>query len=340
MKPTNIIKIFVLLILITSCSQDNDRYREFAETITVVTQQHDFEGVYMRYPYRIKFSDVSMYVMDLHGGDYFCHEFIYPSMEFVRSFAKKGKGPDELTNIATFAFDNRGTVHILNDYGRKMYTYDQENDQTELLTELPEEMLFYPNFVFYDDTTFIITDYYGKCRWFFVDHHGKIGRREGVIPEKYRVDNVPEAALGQAWNAFTSYNPHNGILALATQFGEVLEIYDLRNNNVIIKIGPGGEPVCKYKGSEAYPIGIMGYSDVFVGEQAIYALYWGHEFDKIITDEITVQGGNYIHVFNLKGKPLRRYQLDRYITGFYINEATGEVFGTDVNEEQLVTFDL
>lgn len=31
-------------------------------------------------------------------------------------------------------------------------------------------------------------------------------------------------------------------------------------------------------------------------------------------------GGQYIYVFNLEGEPLCKYTLDRYITGFHVDE--------------------
>ena len=34
-------------------------------------------------------------------------------------------------------------------------------------------------------------------------------------------------ALAQAWRSFIDYNPDNGILAMATQLGEAIEIYNL-----------------------------------------------------------------------------------------------------------------
>ncbi len=338
MKQFGITRLFTLLVFIGACS--NNRFVKFPETITVVTNQQDFGDVYMSYPYRVRLFDSTLYVMDLHPAEFYCHEFAYPSMKFIRSFARKGKAPGELISIGNLLVNGNGKVYVLEDFGRKVYTYNRESNQLDQLTELPETMIYYSDFALYNDSVFVFPDYYGQCRLFFADNHGDITRKIGSIPVKGQMGNVPEPALGSAWRAFLGYNPRNGIAALATQFGEVLEIYDLRNDRTRVVVGEGGEPICKFKENYATPNGILGYGDIFVGEMHIYALYWGHEYKKIVQGEITVEGGNYIHVFDLEGNPVRRYELDRYVTGIYVDEAMGEVFCTDVNEGQLVTFNL
>ncbi len=338
MKRYGYIGFIILSVIVSSCS--NNHFVKFPETVSIVTRQQGFDSVYMHYPYRVRLFDTVLYVMDLHPNGYYCHEFTYPSMKFVRSFARRGKAPGELISIGNIAVNTEGKVYVLNDFGRRIYMYDRESDQMASPVELPEEMLYYPDFALYNDSVFIFPDHSGQSRVVFVDWHGNIIRQTGVIPGKEHAGNMPEAALGSAWKAFISYNPRNGVAALVTQYGEVLEIYDTRNDRTQVIIGEGGEPRCRFKGNNAIPNGILGYGDVFVGEMYIYALYWGHEYEKIVRGEITVEGGKYIHVFDLEGNPVRRYELDRHVTGIFVNEASGEVICTDVNEEQLVTFDL
>ncbi len=341
MKCCSFIGLCALLILVFSCSGTNlKNYDGFQETVMVETRQQDFDSVYMMYPYRVRLHDSTLYVMDLHGKDFFCHEFSYPSCRYRKSFAPRGKGPGQLLSIGNIAVNDQGEIFVLGDYSRKIYNVDSGNNQLLTITELSDDILFYPDFVLYDDSTYIIPDYYGKCRFFFADRNGAISNQSGSIYNKKEMSRVPEAALGHAWRSFIGYNQHNGILALVAQLGEVIEIYDLNNGAVTVKIGPGGLPKCRYKGNNAIPTGLNCYSDVFVGDRYIYALYWGHEFEKIATNEISVEGGMFVHVFDLQGNPVKRYQLDRYITGLFIDEKNRLAIGTDVNEEQLVMFNL
>ena len=61
----------------------------------------------------------------------------------------------------------------------------------------------------------------------------------GVIPtvDEDALRNV-RPALAQAWRSFIDYNPRNGILAVATQLGEVLEIYNLKDSTHVVCMGP------------------------------------------------------------------------------------------------------
>ena len=145
-------------------------------------------------------------------------------------------------------------------------------------------------------------------------------------------------ALAQAWRSFIDYNPHNGVLVAATQLGEVLEIYNLQNGFHRVCLGPKGEPEFKLAGGYAIPDGIMGFSDVQVTNEAIYAVFHGHTFKEIMAQHQkegrATDGGQYIYVFNLQGEPLCKYTLDRYITGFHVDERNKTITATDVNNDQ------
>ena len=149
-------------------------------------------------------------------------------------------------------------------------------------------------------------------------------------------------ALAQAWRSFIDYNPRNGVLAAVTQLGEILEIYDLKDSTHVVRIGPNGEP--KFKVSEGYgiPTGIMGFCDVQVTNDAIYAVFQGRTFKEIAEaaqkGDMT-DGGRYIYVFNLTGEPLGKYELDHVIYGMFVDEQCRTIVATDVNrDEPIVDF--
>lgn len=161
-------------------------------------------------------------------------------------------------------------------------------------------------------------------------------RKSGAIPTG-NDDALQNArpALAQAWRGFTDYNPNNGILAIATQLGEVLEIYDLKDTTRVVRIGPNGEPQFKIADGYGIPAGIMGFSDVQVTDSAIYAVFHGRTFKEIAQNNgQSPDGGRYIYVFSLKGEPLCKYVLDRYIYGIHVDEKSKTIIATDVNNDQ------
>jgi hypothetical protein len=172
-----------------------------------------------------------------------------------------------------------------------------------------------------------------------VNRQGKFLKKSGTIPSSNE-EALKEArpALAQAWRSFIDYNPHNGVLIAATQLGEVLEIYNLQNGSHKVCQGPKGEPEFKLAGGYAIPDGIMGFSDVQVTDDAIYAIFHGRTFKEIMAQHQkegrATDGGQYIYVFNLEGEPLCKYTLDRYITGFHVDEKNKTITATDVNNDQ------
>ena len=137
---------------------------------------------------------------------------------------------------------------------------------------------------------------------------------------------------------FVDYNPRNGVLAAATQLGEVLELWNLRDTTHVVLCGPGGEP--EFRVSEGYglPTGIMGFSDVQVGDSAVYAVFHGRSFRDIAQaaqqGKMLPDGGKYLCVFSLTGKPTVRYELDHYIYGIAVDEQAQTFIATDVNQDE------
>lgn len=111
-------------------------------------------------------------------------------------------------------------------------------------------------------------------------------------------------ALAQAWRSFIDYNPRNGVLVAATQLGEVLEIYNLKDSTYIACVGPNGEPEFQIAQGYGIPTGIMGFSDIQVTDSAIYVVFQGRKFKDIqqkAQQGINLpDGGQYIYVFGLK----------------------------------------
>ena len=105
--------------------------------------------------------------------------------------------------------------------------------------------------------------------------------------------------------------------------------------------GPHGEPEFQSTPSDAIPIGIMGFSDIQITDNYIYTVFHGKTFkesdyNKIIKElgKKTEDGGYYIYVFDLAGNLVRKYILDHAIYGIYVNEDTGTILATDVNNDE------
>jgi len=342
----NVINILLVAFLFVACASAPEErvksYSDFPEVKELAARTVSLDTALFRYPYRIRVQGDKAVVLDLHGTDCFFHAFRYPGFRYLSSFGKRGDAPEEMLSAENIRW-NGDFLWILDSNKSELTRLGFASSGDLLLRQeavkLDQELLRSLDFVQYDDTTFIIPDYSGDSRFCFVSRQGKLLRKLGAIPT-INEDALQNArpALAQAWRSFIDYNPRNGVLAAATQLGEVLEIYNLKDSTYVVCTGPNGE--LEFKVSQGYgiPNGIMGFNDMQVTDHAIYVVFQGSKFKDIMQSAkrgtLLPSGGQYIYVFSLKGEPLRKYVLDHYISGFSVNEQEGIIFAVDVNRDE------
>lgn len=336
---SQIIAVCFLLTVAFGCKDTNCdfTYSSFPANIFLTGKTIDTDSVMLRYPFRIKHQDSVAIVMDLHHPDFFYHSFTYPQFKYLSSFGKRGQAPEENLSVENFRLAD-GNLWGLDANKHLIKNISLQDVYTERNTKeisLNKEIIRALDFVLYDDSCFIIPDYSGTHRFHIIDKNGNIKSSHGEIPS---VENKNrDIALAQAWRSFIGYNPDNGVLAMVTQLGEVLEIYNLKDGTHIVKFGPHGEPEYNEEGGMAIPSGVMGFSDIQVTDKYIYAVFHGRSFKEIVQQQQpAIDGGQFIYVFSLKGEPLIRYTLDRFIYGIDVNDKTNELYAVDVNFNQPV----
>lgn len=339
-------KYLILIFFITniSCNDVGSTEFQFEETKELTSRAINVGNIAsFRYPFRIRQNDSTLYVLDLHGREYYTYQLSYPSLVLKEEFAIKGNGPEEFLSVENIRLSSSNEIYLLDSNKATISIYNSNKDSILKEIKLPDKLLRSLDFALINDSLFAITDYTGKCRVHIVDNEGNIKKQLFRIPMKRKHNDVYDVVLAQAWRSFIDYNPANGILAMATQLGQVIEIYNLKTNETVkILYGKFGEPKFANKGSYAIPNGIMGYSDIHVGNEAIYTIFWGTSFKDIQKEPFnTVEGGNKIQVFSLDGKPMKQYILDRHITGFSVNEREKKLIGLDVNNDnQIIEYQL
>jgi hypothetical protein len=336
--------ICCLLTVAIGCKNTNNNlsYDSFPVNISLTGKSIETDSVMLRYPFRIKHQDSLAIVMDLHHPDYFYHSFTYPQFRYLSSFGKRGQAPEENLSVENFRLAGGkmwgldANKHLITNLSLQRV---HEKTSTKEIS-LDKEIIRALDFALYDDSCFIIPDYSGKHRFHIIDMNGDIKSSRGEIPSVEHKNK--DIALAQAWRSFIDYNPDNGILAMVTQLGEVLEIFNLKDGTHIVKFGPHGEPEYNETEGMAIPSGIMGFSDIQVTDKYIYAVFHGRSFKEIAQQQQpAIDGGQYIYVFSVKGEPLVRYTLDRFIYGIDVNEKTNELYAVDVNSNlPIVKFKL
>ena len=341
-----IISVISILLFISCTPESIDSskkaYTDFPQEQELKARTIRLDTALFRYPSRLHIRDGKAVVLDLHGTDYFFHTFSYPDFRYLSSFGRRGDAPQDMLSAENFRW-NGAFLWTLDSNKSELTRFGFALSDDSLLRQeavnLDKDILRALDFVMCEDSTFIIPDYSGDSRFCKVCRDGKLMHKFGVIPT-VNEDALQNArpALAQAWRSFIDHNPRSGILAVATQLGEVLEIYNLKDSTHVVCMGPHGEPEFQVSGAYGIPTGIMGFSDVQVTDRAIYAVFHGRSFKDIARDARNginhPDGGQFIYVFSLTGKPLKKYVLDHYICGISVDEQRGVIYATDVNEDE------
>lgn len=342
-------KCFLYILLIGSlfsCTETSvkhyPRYSDFPEEKALCAEVISLDTILFRYPFRVAVRDSVAIVMDLHNADNYYHAFSYPGWKHIVSFGKRGEAPEEMLSAETFQWNaDSHSIWAIDANKMQLSQWDVSvsNHTADRQTVIPLDSKLIRALDFYAmDSCFLIPDYLGEHRFNRVTPQGKLFRSEGVIPTETEYKEASLPALAQAWRSFIDYNPSNGVLAFVTQLGEVLEIYNLKENTHVVMYGPNGEPKFQFTEGESIPVGIMGFSDVQVTDKYIYAVFHGRTFKEIQASHqqggTPEDGGRYIYVFDLQGNPVRKYTLDHAVYGIDVDEETGTIIATDVNSDE------
>lgn len=343
MKNTSLFNLVyvVVALLFVGCSsvskETYPRYADFPEVRTLPqTEAVSCDSVYLRYPYRVALKDSLAVILDLHPEECFLHAFTYPDWKHVTSFGKRGEGPDDILSAERVRICSPDSVWVLDSNRRQITRWRISNGNAERVEEinLDERLIRTLDFCKTDEG-FLVTDYTGNYRYHVLDQCGKIMQSVGHVPSEKSIDDSDKVALAQAWRSFMDYNPKNGILAMVTQLGEVIEIFNLKTGEHRVYYGPGGEPVFSIFASEAMPKGIKGFNDVVVSDSCIYAIFDGILFKDRISayrsGKKQPEGGKYIHVFGLDGKQQERIDLAYSAFSLFISGGSLLTTSTDTD---------
>lgn len=350
MKSSLYILLIGFWIIVTACSSSSTsgypRYADFPEMVEVTVDETVLDSACFRYPYRVEIGSGLAVLMDLHNDSHYLYAFTYPDWWPIAPFGKRGDGPEELLSADRVRLCSPDSIYVL-DANRMQITrwaVDTMNRQVVRVEVIPLDKRLLRTLDFCKTPTgFLVDDYTGEHRFHEIGMDGQIIRSLGTIPTEEEEKRKNTMALAQAWRSFMDYDPQSGTLAIATQLGEVLEIYNLKTGFHTVLYGPDGEPVFSSQGNEAFPKGIKGYNDVQVTERYIYVSFDGIPFKEKLRQykagEKGLNGGQYLYVFDLQGNPVCSYHLNRSVFGLSIDEKAGLITCTTTDTDKpIVTF--
>ena len=343
-----LLSLIILLVLMAiyafTKSSPKTEHSEITFPVTEELQGRviPIDSVFFRYPYRLEVRGDRVVIEDLHGPDHFYHLFTYPDFRHLHSFGQRGEGPEEMQTVDDFRWNGQ-TLWALDNIKSELVRWELNDSRDKMLrTELVrlDKATFRAlDIVPYQNNSFLIPNYSGDTRFCQVDRNGKLIKKWGEIPTERKNDlQKYPYAFGYGWRSFIDYSPNTGTLVAATQFGEVLEIWNVKNNTHKVLKGKLGEPEFKILPEYAIPTGAIGHNDIQVTNRFIYVIYRGisikedmlaHQKGKPLP-----QGGKTIRVFSLEGEPLKEYKLDHSVSGIWVMEEAGKLWALDVNSDE------
>lgn len=343
----------LLFIMCVSVRTENStdeilvHYSQFPKEIQLTGEEFMIKGEYVRFPFRIRQKGEYVYILDMHGEKNFCHILKKENMAIIASFAQRGNGPEEVLQAMNLHVVSEDSIWLYDTNKREVtlweYSPQKQTVSYKDCIKFEDKIQSSSNCAWESDSVFFFTDKSGYNRILMCNKGGDIKEYIGEIPSENNKEASNLGIMAQAWNSYIHYNPRNQLLATATQLGEVIEVYDLKTNSRQIIVGPHGEPQYAIaKDGWAVPKGIMGFSDIQITDNYIYTVFHGRTFKEIIKDpNNTLDGGEYIHIYNLNGEPICRLVLDHAIYGIDVDEENKIIWATDVNsEEQILKFQL
>jgi hypothetical protein len=144
-------------------------------------------------------------------------------------------------------------------------------------------------------------------------------------------DNIPLSSWKHANLGYLFLNPDENKAAFACKYSDMLQIVDIKTGRGINIKGPENfdpEFIPIKAGnnylSQTTEKTIYAFTNGAVTGRYIYLLYNGNkEDDEHHTD------GKYIYVYDWNGSPVKKIQLDRYITGFAITDDDSVIYAFD-----------
>ena len=307
------------------------------------------DSVFFRYPYRLEVRGDRVVIEDLHGPEHFYHLFTYPEFRYLHSFGQRGEGPEEMRTVDDFRWNGQ-TLWALDNIKSELVRWELNDTRDRMARteciKLDKATFRALDIVPFQNNSFLIPNYSGDTRFCQVNRNGKLIKKWGEIPTE-RKDDLRKYpyAFGYGWRSFIDYAPKTGTLVAATQFGEVLEVWNVKKNTHKVMKGKLGEPEFKILPEYAIPTGAVGHNDIQVTDCAIYVIYRGVSMKENMQarqkGKPLPEGGKTIRVFSLEGEPLKEYKLDHSVSGIWVMEEEGKMWALDVNsDEPLVEYSL
>lgn len=353
---TIIFLIQILLILISACKEtpeygivSNDSISKFnnfpkEEKISFVNMFDYKEGV----PRSIHTYDSMLIITNSsRHSEYFFYTYSLIDKKLSEGFLRKGRGPGEAIGVSTSGI-----------YKNMLWAYGVTLKKI-LITNV-ESLLKTTESISFDE--YKVTQQYFKMTLSdslhiiaisqFNNENNKLdvvnlltGEKTNEIGTFYKIpERLNVQAVKDAYSGEIIIRPAGNKVALARNYSDLLEIYDLTTNKHRAIQGPDVFDVAfvQKRRKDHYYMGTIketrsAFINITATNQYIYLLYSGHIRKNHSKEDMNKWvNGKYIFIYDWDGKPIKKLVLDKYIFSIGVSKDNKTIYSYDNNNGHII----
>jgi hypothetical protein len=303
----NIVFLFSFsLLIMLSCSRKIE-YDNFPETHALVGEKLNMNNNLGR-PYYIKINDNHLVIRD----DQYETKFTIFNIDSLHNVSFIGHENKKLINPGPILIKMGQFFTYDNDKKKFISFYESEPDLSNSFL-IPDQVIF--DVVEVSDSIFLAVGVLSQKRFALINRQGNVYFKDVNYPITTNA-KIPDYIKSIACLSKLTINPNCTRIAAATQYGELLQIFEIDLDIPQIKEISRYEKflpefsvkeinnALNYVPSQKTR---WGYLSIASNEKQIYALYSG----KLQKRGVFFDTGSIVHVFDWDGNCLKKYQLDR-----------------------------
>jgi hypothetical protein len=349
--------ITILVFLTLSCQNNSDikkiDFDSFPEEKAIDGKICEMKKLPLRL-YQIEIVDSLIVAFDFYRKDKRLFIFNANNFNLIEDAGVLGNGPKELSRPFFFDINKKNRTIWIGDRGKlKIFGFSIksiiQSEKKRPSFECNISKNIKKNFTrirYYNDSLFAITSYISKGKLHLVElmnRNGKIVDSLGVYPQK-RKKNEPKFGFSMLWEHNIRVLDNKNLLISFRNYDKIMQI-DSNGNTVFISSGP--DHIKQKRMFHKNKIWIhlkdasRGYGTCYKYNNYFYCLYSGESF--FINDNYNTRQLYYkhIHIFDDKGKPVIKYNLNHEIRDFVIDKKNNRIVGISTSTpEPFIIFPL
>lgn len=340
--------LMMLIIIFSSCKKTNED-----KFINTFDQTKTYSISSKTVPLKSELVFSSMFKMSYLNDLLFISEIKDPDYEMkivdlktgsVRNFAKKGEGPDEIKyQGSNFSIDvKKNNLYLIDGPTYLVYNANGIKDKKDtLISKFSVDV---------NEDRFMESTYYNG--YIIGGLHEKrfglynLDTKSMVKKVAYNKD-LPKGALNN--QAFFLNHPNKNLVAYFYYKSAIFGIITLGNNDLEVKekiywktdneeIVSSTQRKIEHKKNQ-----VNGFISAAASDRYIYVLYSGKSLNVNTVEDLTqTYLSKYIYVFDWKGNPVKRYELDQEVRSVAVDQKDSILYAATYknNEPHLIQYNL